>query len=78
MKVGKWYISLFNLRKKEYGGHGHWLARLFFYRLDYLSFNIIPFTRYKYIHLYYDGQHHAIKFLCFEIGWGGAPYYNYK
>ena len=71
MKAWKWYIELFNLCLKAYGGHSHWIGKYIFRnKLDYVIVGLDKPVWYDYFECYNDGFHYQLQILFFVISWG--------
>lgn len=71
MKIGKWYIEIFNGRYTKYGGHWQWLAR---WGVSELSIGLGRPARFLHSCDYYDGYNHAVWIGWVWICWEGIPH----
>ena len=69
MKIYANSIEFFCTKNKEYGGHSHWIAKIFNYRLRYLMIGFCKFKIGKWKD-YYDGYHNAIFLGFIQISYG--------
>jgi len=76
MKIGKYYIELFDTSPFEDVGHSRWIGKIL--PLDYIMLSIEkPMGRFLYrLDDWYDSPHHLIQILWFALSWGGYPYSN--
>lgn len=74
-------ITFFDYKLKEYGGHGHIIARIInnklinkLFYLEYAGIGIATKPQLGYYSTWYDGQHNVLwlGFVC--IDWGGSPH----
>lgn len=86
MKFFKYGIDFFDGKLDRYGGHWQFLSR--WTQLDYLwisvnenvtrdyykTFQLKKKIYFKRSSIYYDGYHHSINCVLFNVCWGGKPY----